>query len=151
MTTPLGRLLLTAFTWFDDSLRASLTTSGWPALTPAQSLVMAYVDDEGTRSAEIARRVGVTRQAVHRTVGELVDLGLVRMGPDPTNASARLVTFTARGRANVQAALEAFASIEGELATRIGLRDVTTMRRALERPWGEPVVVPLQRRGASRR
>lgn len=141
MTAPLGRLLLEAFTWFDDSLRASLSDAGWPPLTPAQSLVMAHIDPSGTRSAEIARRVGVSRQAVHRTVSELADMGLVRLDPDPSNASASLVLLTTRGEANVKAALATFALLEDELASRIGRRAVASLRQALERPRSEPVVV----------
>lgn len=143
---PLARLLLDAFTWFDEGLLASLAAAGSPRLTPAQSLVMAHLDGAGTRSAEVARRVGVSRQAIHRTVSELADLGLVSLEEDPANASARLVVLTDLGRATVTAALSTFQSIESTLAKRLGDPDVAALRRILSRDWGDVVVTPAARR-----
>lgn len=145
---PLGRLLLDAFSWFDEGLLASLAAGGWPRLTPAQSLVMAHLDAEGTRSAEVARRVGVSRQAIHRTVAELAELGLVSLEEDPANASARLVVLTDLGRATVTAALATFQAIESALAQRLGERDIASLRRILSRDWGEVVVAAAPRRRA---
>lgn len=141
---PLGQLLLQAFRWMDDSLRATLAARGWPHITPAQSLVFAHLDHGGTRSAELARRIGVSRQAVHQTVRELEALGLVEQVPDPANASARLVRLTAEGRRNVAAALTAFADLEAELADRIGADMVAQLRAALERDWQQPGPVPTR-------
>jgi DNA-binding MarR family transcriptional regulator len=78
---PLGQLLLRAFRWFDESLIAALHAAGWPELTRAHSLVFAQLDTEGTRTAELARRAGISRQAIHQTIQELQRLGLVgRLG-----------------------------------------------------------------------
>lgn len=132
----LGRLLLERFRWFDGRLRASLTAAGWPELTYSQSLVFAYLDSEGTRPSELARRIGVTRQAVHQTVADLEALGLVRVEPDPSHGRAKIVALTDAGRDNVRAALGAFAKIEADLARRIGSEEVASLRSTLEADWG---------------
>jgi DNA-binding MarR family transcriptional regulator len=136
---PLGQLLLQAFRWFDESLLKTLANRGWPELSHAQSLVFAHLDRGGTRISELARRTGVSRQAMHRTVGDLEELGLLNLATDPTNQSAKLVILTEKGQANVAAALEAFADIEVELASRIGPSTVQELRSALSAGWGEPV------------
>jgi DNA-binding MarR family transcriptional regulator len=115
----LGLLLLDAFRWMDASLRTSLQSRGWPDVTPAQSLLMANLDGTGTRTAELARRMGVSRQAAHQTVRELEKLGLVEQREDPSNASAKLV----------------------QLKGRIGASTVRALRRALEAPWGDPLTL----------
>ncbi len=138
--TPLARLLLERFRWTDAALRSRLSARGWPEMTPAQSLVFASIDGEGTRSSELARRIGVSRQAVHQTVAELVDAGLLELVPDPDDRRAKLVVLTSDGRRNVAAAREAFAGIESEIAARIGSSRYAALRSALEADWGPPPV-----------
>jgi DNA-binding MarR family transcriptional regulator len=144
---PLGQLLLQAFRWFDESLLLTLASRGWPELSHAQSLVFAHLDLGGTRISELARRVGVSRQAMHKTVGDLEELGLLNLVTDPTNRSAKLVRLTDKGQANVEAALDAFIDIEVELASRIGPSSVQALRLALSSSWGEPVAVIRTARG----
>jgi DNA-binding MarR family transcriptional regulator len=137
--TNLGQLLLRAFRWFDESLIAALHAAGWPELTRAHSLVFAQLDPGGTRTAEIARRAGISRQAVHQTVQELQRLGLVRLVPDPTNRSAKLVVPTDRGRDSIGVAKTTLAKLEGELAQRLGRDQVQALRQALEADWGPTI------------
>jgi DNA-binding MarR family transcriptional regulator len=133
---PLGQLLLRAFVWFDEALLARLSDAGWPTLTRSQSLLMSQVDPEGSRSSELARRLGITRQAVSLTVSELEAHGLVERRPDPANASAQLVSLTAAGTETVVAALAIFDGLESELDPRIGPSEVRHLRHALSRDWG---------------
>ena len=142
MDTPLARLLLGRFRWADAALRSRLSALGWPEMTPAQSLVFASIDTDGTRSTELARRIGVSRQAVHQTVAELIDEGLLDLVPDPDDGRAKLVVITGEGRRNISAARRAFAEIEAELATRIGTDRYADLRSALETDWGSPGVEP---------
>jgi DNA-binding MarR family transcriptional regulator len=143
----MGQLLLRAFAWFDDALVAHLAHGGGPTLTRAQSLLMSQVPAEGIRSAELARRVGVTRQAVSQTIAELEAHGLLQRRSDPTNASAQLVSLTLKGRRSVAVALAAFEKIEEELGNRIGVGRVHDLRQTLSRDWGNP---PDPRRGLLR-
>ncbi len=135
----LGQLLLRAFRWFDESLLNALHAAGWPELTRAHSLVFAQLDSAGTRTAEIARRAGISRQAVHQTVQELQRLGLATLVLDPTNRSAKLVVPTDRGRDSIRVAKAALAKLEGELAQRLGRQRVQALRQALEADWGPAI------------
>jgi DNA-binding MarR family transcriptional regulator len=135
----LGQLLLRAFRWFDESLVSALHAAGWPEVTRAHSLVFAQLGPGGTRTAEIARRAGVSRQAVHQSVRELQRLGLVELVPDPANRSAKLVVATDRGRQSTRVALATLAALEVELTRRLGRRRVQALREALEADWG-PII-----------
>lgn len=141
----MGRLLLDAFNWFDAGLLASLKEQGWPDLSHSQSMVMAYLGSDGIRISELARRLGVSRQAAQKSVKELERLKLVITEVDPTNSSAKTVVLTTQGKANVAAALNAFSEIEKQLSRRMGSSDLASMRRTLEKDWGAPIIVKKRR------
>lgn len=140
MDRPLSRLLLDRFRWVDRALRSRLVALGWPEITPAQSLVFASIDVTGTRPSELARRIGVSRQAVHQTIGELVAVELLELVDDPDDGRAKFAIVTAKGKRIIDAALQAFEEIEMELRRRIGDRAVSTLRDALEADWGSSEV-----------
>jgi DNA-binding MarR family transcriptional regulator len=107
-------------------------------LARSHTLVFAHLDREGTRPAEIARRAGVSRQAVGQTVAQMKDLGLVKLTPDPTNRRARLVQPTAKGRRALERTGTGATAAERALARRIGAARVKSLREALEQDWGTP-------------
>jgi DNA-binding MarR family transcriptional regulator len=135
---PMGQLLLGAFEWFDEGLMNELAAAGWPRQNRMQSLLFANLDTAGTRPAELARRLGVSRQAVHQTVATLEADGLLTMKPDPTSGRSKLVMLTKDGERIVGDALAAFERLEVELSRRIGSQPVSHLREALERKWGLP-------------
>ncbi len=56
--------LLQAFYWFDDGLQAHLQARGWAHVTRPQSMVMVNIVTGIRRPSDIARNLGVSRQAV---------------------------------------------------------------------------------------
>lgn len=144
MDQPLARLLLDRFRWADKALRSRLAAKGWPEMTPAQSLVFASIDLDGTRPSELARRIGVSRQAVHQTITELVAVDLLTLTPDPADGRAKLAVVTDEGRRNIAAAQESLAEIEADLQTRIGAPAVAGLRAALSADWGSPDTGPVE-------
>jgi DNA-binding MarR family transcriptional regulator len=94
---PLARLLLLASRWFDARSLDELERRGWPRLTPAQSLVFAFLEEDGVSPAELARRLGHTRQATHQLLTGLCRLGLLDIRDDPARRGGRLVLLTERG------------------------------------------------------
>ena len=98
-TAPLALLLLRASRWFDQQLLRELHREGWPALSPAQSLVFAYLEPDGTTPAELARRLGNSRQATSQLLAGLVALDLLAFRPNPARRGGLLVGLTDRGRA----------------------------------------------------
>ncbi|CAL9355125.1 hypothetical protein SUDANB6_00548 [Streptomyces sp. enrichment culture] len=144
MTDPapnLPLLLAGAKRWFDDALVASMRAAGEQPLTSAQGQVFAFLDAEGTTVAELARRLGVTRQTAHQAVHGLLALGLLEQVPDPASARSRLIRITAEGARAHRRAQATLAVIEGVLAGRIGEEEAAALRRALTLPRGEPPVV----------
>ena len=125
---PLAFLLLRASHWFDRRLLDGLQQRGWPALSPAQSLVFAHLDPEGLPPAELARRLGQTRQATSEVVRGLVRLGLLEIDLNPRRRGGRLVLLTQRGRALVRDAQQLLA----ELEAAVGMHRVEALRDLLD-------------------
>ncbi len=132
---PLGFLLLDGARWFAEGLAARLAASGLE-LTRAEAQVLVALEDEGQRTSELGRRLGVSRQAAHQVVRGLTASGHVRQVVDPRNHSAKRVQYTAKGREAATAVRKVFADMEWDLAIRVGPMRVANLRRALEPDWG---------------
>ena len=137
----LGRLFLNAFRWMDSSFIQLIGEHGWRDIPKSNSLVFPHLLKGGIRPSEIARRAGVTRQAVHQVLNDLRERGLIATKPDPTNRRAKLVFLTARGRQFDRAVGEVADRMESVLSERIGVDAVRSLRSALEADWG-PLLAP---------
>ncbi len=115
---PLAHLLLTAGRALDALTREELAARGWPRLSGAQSLVFAYLDADGTPPAELARRLGTTRQAAQDLVAGLVRIDLLEVVADPARRAGRLVRLTAAGRALATDAGAVLTALEAGLGDR---------------------------------
>ncbi|MEV1026388.1 MarR family transcriptional regulator [Streptomyces sp. NPDC050264] len=142
----LPQLLGEARRWFEEGMLAALEGEGVPAVTPPQVQLFAALDEDGTTVAELARRMGVTRQTVHQAVHSLVAGGLLEQVPDPSSARQRLIRRTAEGLHAHEQARRALDRLEERLADRIGAAAVAALRSALEEPWGEPPAARVSRR-----
>ena len=124
---PLALLLLRASRWFDHQLLQGLQRQGWPQLSPAQSLVFAYLDPGGVSPAELARRLGHTRQATHQLITGLVALDLLARTPNPARRGGLLVILTPRGRTLTSDAQRLLAGLEDDLGSDLVTRLRTTL------------------------
>jgi DNA-binding MarR family transcriptional regulator len=129
-------MLTDAQRWLAASERANIGRGA--GLAQSHALVFSHLDAEGTRPAEIARRAGISRQAVGQTVAQMREMGLVKLAADPTNRRARLVQPTAKGRRALERSGTGSSAAEKVLSRRIGAARVKNLREALEQDWGSP-------------
>lgn len=135
--------LLQGFEWFDEGLQGSLRARGWPRLTRPESIVLIHVILDITRPAEIARSLGVTRQAVHTTIGQIVEKGIFEITDDPADKRSTIVALTALGKAMRRDAQLSVQYITAQLSARIGEEATHQLREAFAKDWGAPVICPL--------
>jgi DNA-binding MarR family transcriptional regulator len=81
--------------------------------------------------AQIARNMGLTRQAVQRLVNEMQDDGLVRLAPNPHHQRAKLVVLSASGNAVFAAAMKRQAAWADGLARGLTSRQIETTAATL--------------------
>ena len=121
----LRQLLLKRSTWFEDRMVEAADRYGYGFVTPAMNRLFAHMPRKPISMSALARRLAVSRQAVHQTVAEAC-------------ARLRNVRFTERGLEMKRSAARAAREVEAELERRLGAADVAALRRILEHPWGEP-------------
>jgi DNA-binding MarR family transcriptional regulator len=92
-----------------------------------------HIELAGTRQTELARKLGVSKQAVHELVSELESMGVVQRSADPDDRRATLVRFTPRGRKALLDGLSIAKDLEAEMASAIGASNVTALHAALLR------------------
>lgn len=102
-----------------------------PALRASQSALLPLIDVEGTRLTVLAARLGVSKQAVSQLVDEMEQLGVLERAPDPNDARAKLVRFTAKGRRGMLEGMKGLRELEDELAEKIGKNKMKDLRRTV--------------------
>lgn len=138
-TQPLLLSLLQAFYWCDESLQNYLRSRGWPEVTRPQSMVMANVVSGVGRPSDIARSMGVSRQAVHTTINQMIELGMVALKDDPDDRRMKLVTPTPLGETMRLDAQRAIRIMTEELSRRLGAERVAQAAQLLAEDWGPPL------------
>ena len=116
----------------DAALIAQLRANGYADLRPAHSQVFGAIPPGGARVGEMAAQAGITQQSMSELVDGLEHLGYLERGPDPSDRRARIIVFTERGWEAVRAGIATVDGIEHDWAQRIGVRQATALRAALE-------------------
>ncbi len=137
-----GYLLLTTARLLDERAQSRVNAAAGERLArPALMRLLPFLNQVGIRPTELARRVDVSKQAVGQTLAELARRGLVEYVEDPSDGRARIVRLTKAGANASRRGLKVLATLEKELAARIGQRrlravaqTLAAMRRLLEAP-----------------
>jgi DNA-binding MarR family transcriptional regulator len=135
--THLGRLLGHAMRRFDErvlelmahDVEVPLALSNLAAraqVSAAHIHITRHLARDGSRLTELADRAGMTKQAMGALVDQCEAWGLVTRGPDPLDARARRVRFTADGLAWLDAFRSAVTQAEREFRDSVG-HDVATV------------------------
>ena len=141
--THLGRLLGHAMRRFDERVLAlmahdadvPLALSNLAAraqVSAAHIHITRHLARGGSRLTELAERAGMTKQAMGALVDQCEAWGLVTRVPDPLDARARRVRFTADGLAWLDAFRRAVAQAEAEFKASVGTDVATVVMLGLE-------------------
>ncbi len=132
----LRHLLLSRYEWVEQRMLARAARNGYGEVTAAMSRLFTHLGGRPVGLSELARRLGVSRQAVHQLAREAAALNLVEFVPSETDGRVKLLRFTQRGWAMSDSAAEEIAAIEAEIAQQIGAPALQTLRELLSQPWG---------------
>ena len=129
---PLARLLGLALDKLSHELLRRIQVAGFTDQRMAHHAVFAHVPPEGITLADLARRAGMTKQAMSELVADLEAKGYLTRRPGEHDRRTKLIELSARGWAAMEAALAAFADIENELEAQLGPSRLRSLRRTLE-------------------
>jgi DNA-binding MarR family transcriptional regulator len=141
--------LVSAVYWFDEALQAGLDARGWSSVTRSQSLILANLATGVNRAVNLARNLGVSRQAMSQMLAEMEERGLITVAPDPNDKRARVVSFSAQSAGVRDDAIMILKVLEATLATRIGAQRFNALKDAVAADWGaSPVEIVAAAAGA---
>lgn len=138
-----GNLLFRCARLFNETAIARIQKEGGRAhLRTSHTSLLPHLDLEGTRMVELARRVGISKQAVGQLVQDLEEMGVVQRQRDETDRRAWLVLFTPLGREALLHGLSVLKGLEREMRDAVGDRrvdrlidDLTAVQGWLESPF----------------
>ncbi|MFC4786066.1 MarR family winged helix-turn-helix transcriptional regulator [Nocardioides sp. MAHUQ-72] len=109
----------------DGQVVRALERAGLPGLRPRHGYVVQRLLSGPKTATEIAEALGVSQQAVSKTVKEMVALGYVQQACDPVDRRRRPVELSERGRQAVDVARRTRSSLARQLGTRVGEERLT--------------------------
>ena len=136
-TNELILALFQRFCWLDEGLQARLRSLGWPNVSRPQSMVMTNIVTGINRPSDIARNLGISRQAIHNTINQMVRLDMVSLEPDPDDKRHHIVSLTETGLAMRRDAQAAMEELGTQVAAKLGHERFDGLLAALEADWGQ--------------
>lgn len=121
--------------WFDDALQDALAAQG-VRLTRAESFVIINLMLGERRAINIAKKLGVSRQAISQILQGLETRGYVTVTQDPTDPRARIASYSATFDPHAEMCAKIIRASERELERRIGKQTFAGLRKALAADWG---------------
>jgi len=94
----LGVPLWRASRAYVNLMMAGYRRLGYDDLTESHTGLLPHLDIAGTRITTLAERAGLTKQAIGQMVSDLEARGYVSRAPDPSDARAKIVRYTSKGR-----------------------------------------------------
>jgi DNA-binding MarR family transcriptional regulator len=104
---------------------------GFRDMTPAFASLIPLLDGDGERPSVLARRAGITKQAISQLVRELEARGYVEQVADPADTRAKLVRLTRRGVALRATCSEIRVKIHNAVLRSLGAARVARLHRDL--------------------
>ena len=118
--------LFQRFCWMDEGLQARLHARGWPDVSRSQSMVMTNIVSGIVRPSDIARNLGISRQAIHSTI-------------NPKDRRHVTVSLTETGQMMRRDAQLAMDSLTSQISSVLGQQKFDALLDALDADWGENI------------
>jgi MarR family transcriptional regulator for hemolysin len=130
----LGQTLMLALTNFQQHLDADLAQHGFPGIRQRHRTVFIHLNLHGaSRSVDLASAAGIRPQSMMKIVHELEELGLVNRQEDPADSRAKLIEFTAAGRALINQLTKSTERVWDQYSALLGEAELDRTMSALRR------------------
>jgi DNA-binding MarR family transcriptional regulator len=131
LTSNIKGLLQEKLWLLDARFKQKRLATPYKTLTDAEARILATLRGETLTISEIARRLDLSRQAIHKTVAKLVQAKLLKLEPIPDNARDKRIEFTEKGEAMKTAGYKALQELEKEVETKIGKENLKRLKLLL--------------------
>ena len=126
-----GLLALVVANGFSDAVLAQLAESGFGDARFAHGFIVQGLLAGDRSVTQLADRLGVTVQAVSKTVLEMQQLGYIEKVRDPSDGRASILALSERGRASVAESRRARYDVMRKLEKRLGKKQTRELAKLL--------------------
>ncbi len=133
---PLGQALISANQWMSAGLLHLMKAKGHNDLTGAHLTFFCHLNCGVTHASEVARRMGISRQAVYKVTQELQRMGALELKEDRDDKRQKTICMTERGERVALDARAAMAAAEAHLRSVVGAKRFESMAQILRLDWG---------------
>lgn len=128
-------LLRTRLEWIEEHLMQNAEKNGYGYITPSMARLYSYLGNTPVPMSELARRLKISRQAVHQLVNEGINSGFLELLDSPKDKRVKMVQFSQQGQKMAAVAIAEINKAEEELKQYLGAENVQQLRRILELKW----------------
>ena len=139
--------LMNAVNWFDEAFQNSLEAAGYARTTRVESFVIVNIAAGRQRPADIARNLGVSRQAISQILKAFAERGWIETRPDPNHGKAQIVMFSAAFSERAELCARIITGIVRKLEQRIGGPAVDALKLSMTADWGTPPQITIRPTG----
>ena len=127
----LGWLLGRSDLLFAEGVTRAMHERGFAGIRLVHIALIRNVDENGTRISDIAKRAGMTKQATGQLVAEFVELGYIKLVPDPDDGRAKIARYTAKGKRLLVGIVASIEDTETVVANAIGVSQLDALKQIL--------------------
>ena len=84
--------------------------------------LFAHIDIKGSTVNQIAEKAGISKQAVSKTIAELIEMGLLLQKPNPEDARSKLIHFPQDGQYTLENGVSFFEGAGRRIRKNTGKR-----------------------------
>ncbi len=108
---------------FNKVILNRLQQKGFTGLTEALIILFPYIDQAQNISiSELSRQVGYSRQAMHKNIKKLEELGYITLSLE--NQKEKIIYFTVKSKQLMKEANKIINEIENELSSLLGQNEL---------------------------
>jgi DNA-binding MarR family transcriptional regulator len=128
-------LLLEKLSFIEDLSRSFAKSYGYEDNDIlSSSAILTYVDHGVTTISAIAKKLGISRQAVHKSVQALAKKGYLFL-QEGEDKRERVICMTDDGQGLLKCRQEVMAKVEGIIEENIGKNELKELKKLLSLKW----------------
>lgn len=130
----LGWLLARASQRWNDGLAAAFRDAGFRDVRPSYgSVLVPLFEEDGLRMGELARRSGLSKQAMTTLVRSVEQTGLVSRVRDAADGRAFRISLTSRGEELRPVAEQVVADLSARVREQLSESELSTLKTSLRK------------------
>jgi len=111
--------------------------NGEEEITDTESYMIAIIQREKTTVAQIAKKIGISRQGAHKCAKGLMERGYIEIENQQKNSRDKFLMITEKGKYFLRETLHIKQSIEEEIINSIGRDKFNILKDIFSNSWFE--------------